>query len=195
MWFLRRPSDSVIAAFLEQQRTLPFSYDAVGATRGENWPAGFNHDRNQVSLGSGEATFRRAVAALREWKMFPAPWTMILPPQSPQREGACVALLIRAFGVWWMSAARVVYEVDESPPGVRGRLGFAYGTLPGHVEKGEESFTVAWLADDSVQYELRAFSRPRLWMPRLGKPFARLLQRRFVRQSLETMRRLARETA
>src|SRR5436190_9539653 len=108
MWFLRRPPDAVIAAFLDKQRPLSFSYDAVGATRGENWPAGFNHDRNQITVGTGPAVFDRAMAALRAWKMFPAPWTMIVPQGTAQREGECVALLIRAFGVWWMSAARVV---------------------------------------------------------------------------------------
>jgi uncharacterized protein (UPF0548 family) len=194
MWFFRRPADTVIAAFIEGQRPLPLTYESVGATRGDDWPAGYNHDRNRITLGHGEAVFERAVAALRAWRMFPAPWTEIVPPAAPQREGECVALLIRATGVWWMSAARVVYEVDEAGDGVKRRVGFAYGTLPGHVEKGEERFTVAWMADDSVRYELHAFSRPRHWLVRLGKPFARTLQRRFVRQSLEQMRRLANET-
>jgi len=47
------------------------------------------------------------------------------------------------------------------------------------------------LPDDTVCYELYAFSRPRHWLARLGKPLARALQRRFVRQSLEGMRRIA----
>jgi uncharacterized protein (UPF0548 family) len=195
MWFLRRPADAVIAAFLAKQRLLPLSYDAVGATRGQDWPAGFNHDRNRITLGQGPLVFERAVEGLRAWRMFPAPWTAIVPSSAPQKEVECVSLLIRAFGVWWMSAARVIYEVDETGGEVKRRVGFAYGTLPGHVEKGEERFTVAWLPDDSVQYELSAFSRPRHWMVRLGKPLARGLQRRFVRQSLEAMRRLANENA
>lgn len=33
------------------------------------------------------------------------------------------------------------------------RYGFAFGTLSGHVEQGEECFTVEWCAaDDSVFY-------------------------------------------
>jgi len=191
MWFLRRPSDAVIAEFLEKQRALPLSYDAAGATRGTEWPAGFNHDRNRVKLGSGQQVFEQAEKALRAWRMFPAGWTEIVPAGAPQREGDCVALLIRACGLWWLNAARVVYEVNESGPGVKRRWGFAYGTLPGHVEAGEERFTVAWMDDDSVYYELHAFSRPRLWLVRLAKPFARALQRRFVRQSLAVMQQLA----
>lgn len=53
------------------------------------------------------------------------------------------------------------------------RSGFAYGTLTCHVERGEERFAVEWLADDSVWYDLRAFSRPQLWAARLAKPVAR----------------------
>ncbi len=195
MWFLRRPPDARIAAFLETQRALPLSYDAAGATRGDDWPAGFNHDRNSVRLGSGEEVFAKAAAGLRAWRMFPAGWTEIVPAGAAQREGECVALLIRTCGVWWLNAARIVYEVDESGGGVKRRIGFAYGTLPGHVERGEERFTVAWLDDDSVHYELHAFSRPRHWLVRLAKLVARALQRRFVRQSLAAMQRLAHDNA
>ncbi len=195
MWFLRRPSDAVIAEFLNKQRALPLSYEAEGATRERDWPARFNHDRNRVKLGSGPQVFERAVQALQAWRMFPSGWTEIVPENAPQEKGACVALLIRAFGVWWLNAARVVYAVDETGPGVKRRLGFAYGTLPGHVEAGEERFSVAWLEDDSVYYELHAFSRPRLWLVRLAKPVARALQRRFVRQSVAAMQQLANEDA
>jgi uncharacterized protein (UPF0548 family) len=195
MWFLRRPPNNVIAEFLNKQRALPLSYAAAGASRGSDWPAGFNHDRNRIKLGSGPQVFEQAEQALRAWRMFPPGWTEIVPANAPPREGECVALLIRACGVWWLNAARVVFEVDESGDGVRRRTGFAYGTLPGHVETGEERFTVTWLDDDSVHYELHAFSRPRLWLVRMAKPLARALQRRFVRQSLAAMQREAGESS
>jgi uncharacterized protein (UPF0548 family) len=67
--------------------------------------------------------------------------------------------------------ARVVYVVDEP-----GRRGFAYGTLPGHPERGEEAFIVEHLADDSVWLVIRAFSRPAGPLVWIGAPFARLLQ-------------------
>lgn len=51
--------------------------------------------------------------------------------------------------------ARVVWVVDE-----RNRRGFAYGTLPGHPECGEEAFIVERRADDSVWLTIRSFSRP-----------------------------------
>jgi len=34
-------------------------------------------------------------------------------------------------GVWFLNAARIVYVIDEPR-----RFSFAYGTLPGHAERG-----------------------------------------------------------
>lgn len=162
----------------------PFSYDELNGTRRAP-PAGYNFDDNAVQLGCGVEVFARGCAALREWRMFPAPWTKILPVNAPIREGQTVAMLARAFGLWWLSSCRIVYVVDETAP-VR-RFGFAYGTLPAHVEQGEELFSVEWRADDTVWYRVLAFSRPRYWPVRLAKPLARQLQRKFVRDSQAAM--------
>ena len=68
---------------------------------------------------------------------------------------------------------RVVYVVDEPD-----RRGFAYGTLPGHPESGEELFCVRYdPATDAVYAEISAFSRPALWWSRIGAPVARVAQR------------------
>ena len=81
-----------------------------------------------------------------------------------------------------MSACRIVYVLVEPR-----RFGFAYGTLPAHVERGEERFLVEWCADDSVWYDILAFSRPNHWLVRLGYPITRLLQKRFARDSMRVM--------
>jgi len=138
-----------------------------------------------VQLGRGAEVFARGCAALRAWRMFPAPWTRIRPADAPIREGQTVAMLARAFGLWWLSSCRIVYVVDETTP-VR-RYGFAYGTLPAHVEQGEELFSIEWRADATVWYRVLAFSRPRYWPVRLAKPLARNLQRKFVRDSKAAM--------
>ena len=75
---------------------------------------------------------------------------------------------------------------DEEPS--LQRYGFAVGTLPGHVECGEERFTVEWqAADDTVFYEVFAFSRPDHPLVRLAGPLARRIQRRFALDSLQSM--------
>jgi uncharacterized protein (UPF0548 family) len=68
------------------------------------------------------------------------------------------------------------------------RYRFAFGTLPAHVERGEERFTVEWhRADDSVWYEVFAFARPAHPLASVGPPFVRLVQRRFAAASLRAM--------
>ena len=68
------------------------------------------------------------------------------------------------------------------------RYGFAFGTLPGHVEQGEERFTVEWQGeDDSVWYEVFAFARPAHPLARAGRPFVRLVQRRSAVDSFRAM--------
>lgn len=184
VWSLSRPSLPAVRRHLDAQRGLPFTYPDVGATRVGHAPAGFDHDRNRVRLGAGEAVFIAACAALRGWRHFPAPLAQIEPAGIPIVAGELAGVVIRAVGLWWLNAARIVYVVDEPR-----RFGFAYGTVPGHVERGEERFCVEWLDDDSVWYAIDAFSRPRYWMVRLARPLARQLQRRFVRLSKAAMLR------
>jgi uncharacterized protein (UPF0548 family) len=64
-----------------------------------------------------------------------------------------------------------VYTVEEAD-----RRGFAYGTLPGHPESGEEAFTVVLTGTGDVRIRIRAFSRPASLVARAGRPFTRLIQ-------------------
>ncbi|MEX0641464.1 MAG: DUF1990 domain-containing protein [Pirellulales bacterium] len=184
MWFLKKPSDEEIQAFLARQSRQTFSYAEVGASRSGS-PTGFDLDHNRVQLGEGRAVYEAACLALSQWAMFPGSWTEICPQGVPVEEGNDVAVLFRVMGLWWVTACRIVYVVDETAP--TRRFGFAYGTLPAHIECGEERFSIEWQADDTVWYDIRAFSRPRYWLTRLGYPIARRFQRRFVRESQAAM--------
>jgi uncharacterized protein (UPF0548 family) len=132
--------------------------------------------------------FRSAIAALRRWEQFKLGWVEAWSPDTPIRPGEVVAVMGRAVGVWWLNACRVVYAVDERGP--VSKFGFAYGTLPGHVESGEERFLVEWdRGDDAVWYDILAFSRPNHVLTRLGYPVVRRLQKRFGRDSAAAMQR------
>lgn len=179
---LRRPRAAAVQAFLATQRGLAFPYAPVGATRTETLVPGFDNDRRQVRLGDGEAVFDAACDALRRWAMFPGGWVWIEPADAPIVAGQTVAMIARVFGMYWVNAARIVYVIDEPR-----RFGFAYGALPGHAECGEERFLIERLVDGSVWYDLRAFSRPRHPLVRLGYPLARRLQGRFARESLAAL--------
>jgi len=72
--------------------------------------------------------------------------------------------------------------VDE--PGPIKKFGFAYGTLPGHVESGEDRIVIEWdQGDNIVHYDILAFSRPSHILTRLGYPAVRRMQKRFGRDS------------
>jgi uncharacterized protein (UPF0548 family) len=77
---------------------------------------------------------------------------------------------------------RVVYLIEEA-----NRVGFAYGTMRGHPESGEESFIVEMADDDSVWLTIRAFSRPSTWLYRLGYPVLRIQQARFTKRYLRAL--------
>ena len=187
MLFLRRPTAEAIRAFLAAQARLDLTYSAVGATA-TNPPAGYVVDHTRMRLGAGEKVFAAAKAALERWQQFRLGWLEASPEDTPIKEGQVVAILARSIGLWWLNACRIVAVVDEDGP-VK-RFGFAYGTLPDHAGSGEERFLVEWdRADDSVWYDILAFSRPRHFLARLGYPWVRRTQKKFGRESAAVMRR------
>ena len=182
MFMIREPSDEDVTRFVASQRDQPFTYSEVGATNA-TLPTNYTVDHNRIQLGSGEETFRRAVEALKNWQHFDLDWVTIVPRGVPVEVGATVAVKARAFGSWSLNASRVVYTIDKNRA-----FGFAYGTLPDHVESGEERFLVVWLGSDRVFYDILAFSRPRHPLVRFSFPLARMLQKRFARDSLNRMK-------
>ena len=185
MFLFRKPSDDVVWQFLSSQKDLPFSYEEVGASR-EDAPRGYAVDRYGVELGEGPEAYELAKEALRDWRQFDLGWVRLLPPDAPIEVGTTVGVLARHYGFWSLNAARIVYLIEEV--GEVERFGFGYGTLPGHGERGEERFSVKWRREDgTVHYDVFAFSRPKHPLAWLGHPFARLLQRRFARDSKRAM--------
>jgi uncharacterized protein (UPF0548 family) len=180
-----RPDDHELSTLLTRQRCLPFSYAEVGASAASPFPPGYDHDCHRVLLGKGDAVFGAACEALRRWQQFPASWTAIFPADAPLAAGTNVLMLCRVLSLWWVNGCRIVYTIDEAGP-LR-HFGFAYGTLPSHVERGEERFLVETDGAGNVWYEIRAFSQPRHWLLRLGYPFVRQYQAKFRRESGRAM--------
>lgn len=192
MFCFTKPSPQIIRRLIESECNSPFSYAEIGAT---NYlpPAGYTIDRNRIRLGSGEAVFNAAVAALRNWKMFDLGWVELCFPDTPIEVGSTVAVLARHFGFWSLHPARIVYLVKEETAEAW-RFGFAYGTLPAHGERGEERFLIEWNREDnSVWYDLLAFSQPKALLARLGYPVSRMLQKRFAQDSKQAMLKAVRE--
>lgn len=189
MFTLTEPSAHDVAAFISRQANQSFSYVEVGATQA-NAPAGYTVDHNRVQLGHGAEIYQRAVKALQHWRQFDLGWVTIATKDVKIEKDAVVAVKAWACGMWTLNACRVVYVVDEDGPLTR--FGFAYGTLLDHIERGEERFLIEWNRnDDSVWYDILAFSQPRHPLVRLGFPVARMMQKRFARDSLSRMRSIA----
>jgi len=179
---LQYPSQKELDSFHQQEKKLPYTYPEIGASATETL-SNYDNDYNHVIIGQGEEVWQNAKQVIRDWAHFPAGWTKIYPI-APLKKDEVVVVMIRLWGIWWKNSSRIVYTWDEP-----NKFGFAYGTLPAHFEAGEEAFWVEKNDTGEVSYHIRAFSKPRFWMARVGYPIARLYQRKFVTQSLKTMKK------
>ncbi len=185
VFFRQKPNAKMLSDFLAEQAHLDYSYPEVGATKSLP-PAGYVLDRTRIQLGSGELVFEAAKSALYRWRQMQIGWVDVWSPDTPLEAGQDIAIVGRAVGFWWLNACRIIYTVDES--GDTTRFGFGYGTLPGHVEMGEERFLIEWDRQiDQVHYDILAFSKPNHILARIGYPMVRRCQKRFGRDSSASM--------
>ena len=166
----------------------PLTYREVGATRAEALPAGYGHVTRDVSLGSGPTVFERAAEALFDWRMHEEAGLSVVHSGGAAAPGVVVVLTAGWGPAVLTIPCRVVYTVDEAD-----RRGFAYGTLSGHPERGEEAFTVVRTDADDVRFQIRTFSRPATLLARAGGPLSRLVQQYVTDRYVEALRRLSRE--
>jgi len=181
---LTKPSPGSLSRLVVQQSDRELTYAEYGATAGD-MPPGYHHDEWAADLGAfSHATFNRLADQLRHWHAQTGSGLTIFPAE-PVRAGLTFALWFRLPGAYVTAAGRVVYVTGEPD-----RAGFAYGTLPAHPEQGEEAFHVVREGDRLV-FKVRAFSRPRHPLARLGAPVSRVLQLRMNQTYLKTMREAA----
>ncbi|MGC4962883.1 DUF1990 family protein [Gordonia sp. DT101] len=173
-----RPLDT---ATTRRLRDVPFTYPEVAATAGE-LPAGYHHLSDSVQIGSGAASFMAARDAVLTWQVQLRSGVAISASE-PTVIGGGVAVLSLGVGPARIHApVRVVDVVDEGQ-----RAGFAYGTLPGHPESGEELFVVEIRDDGSVTFTVTAFSRPHSRLARMGGPLGRLAQTLITKRYLRAL--------
>lgn len=157
------------------------TYPEVGASFGE-LPPGYRQLHVERELGSGDAAFRTAAARLFSWHMHRGAGIHV-PAETPV---AAIGVDVRlGFGAGPLRAAawcRVV-GVVETPHS----RGFAYGTLTGHPECGEEAFVIEQRPDRRVFGRVIAFSRPARWYTELAGPVGHLVQQRVARRYLAAL--------
>lgn len=146
----------------------PLTYPEVGATA-TTMPGGYHHLRKSARIGRGRDRFEQAAADGMRWGMLRGAGLRVDATAPVAAVG--VEVLVHLGPV--TAPCRVVYVVDEPH-----RRGFAYGTLPGHAESGEELFVVRYdPVTTEVFAEVAAFSRHATWWSRLGAPVTSLAQR------------------
>lgn len=142
---------------------LALTYPEVGATSGPLPPAYHHLDVRRV-VGQGCEWFDVAASRLLTWQVQRRAGVRV-EVMEEVAPGVRAVLLIGAGPLQVRAPVEVVAVTAEDD-----RAGFAYGTLEGHHERGEERFEVAVLPDGSVEARVRAFSVPGRWFTRLAGP-------------------------
>jgi uncharacterized protein (UPF0548 family) len=185
-WF-RRPNEEQLEEVLAAQSKRSVTYGSSDLVRAET-PRGFRETGGLVTLGHGQRVFDRAIANIKNWSVHERAGLNVTPPRSEVRESSDVILLMKLLVGYVTVSCRVV-SITES----KDQWGFNYGTLPHHVERGEESFTVARAPDDTVTFAVRAMSRPAHFLTKMGAPVARIIQRKATDRYLQAMVDLVQE--
>lgn len=157
---------------------MTFTYSEVGATA-TGLPVGYQHLHESRDVGSGRELFDACAETVMTWGIQRGAG-LTVTPRERVRVGAVISIGLGLGPLRTLAPCRVVYVVDEP-----NRKGFAYGTLPGHPECGEESFIVSLGEDGTVRFDITAFSRPARWFARLGGPVTVFIQRRITRRYLD----------
>lgn len=214
MFVLQRPTPQQLERLLHEAGQMTLSYEPVGMAYGSA-PPGFRVEEAGGVLGSGDQVFAKAARAFDRWREFDLGWVDSYPSDAPLQAGTNVLVIAQHFGFYSVNACRILYRLgvggpdggvggpqsgdpsgrDPNPaPASRRVTGFAYGTLTQHAEAGEEIFELS-LDETSgeVAYRIRAVSRERALLAKLGFPIARAFQDRFRRDSVAAMQRAVTE--
>lgn len=151
------------------------TYDHVGSTVSGEPPPGVSVLHVERVVPGDVAA---AAAALARWAAHDGIGARVVPDRPPT-VGATVAIAVPAGPFELLVVDRVVAVVDEP-----GRVGFAYGTLPGHPERGEELFVATTAGAGTVRLVVVAHSRP-VGLAALVPPIVRALQRAAANRYLD----------
>ena len=173
----------MLERLLEQARVAEPTYPEVGATHDERLPDGYRHDRDERHVAG---SFDAAAEATRGWGPQRGAGIELVPADARVELGTTALFVIRATPFWAVAPVRVVYVVDEP-----GRFAYAWGTLPGHPERGEASLSLE-RDDGGMTLRVVSFSRVDDALARLGSPLAKRLQRRVTAQYAESLAAAAR---
>jgi uncharacterized protein (UPF0548 family) len=170
-----------VVADLARWEGRRLTYADVGATAQARVPEGFAGLEDTAYAGRADLLDRAGEFVLG-FGMQRAAGFEVLTEVRRAKPGALVVLRLRV-GPLRLAAPTRVLRVVEEPD----RRGFAYGTLEGHPESGEEEFLVERRGEE-LWASVRAFSRPGRWFTRAGARVATRIQRRATRAYVASVR-------
>jgi uncharacterized protein (UPF0548 family) len=171
------------AAERDRLAATALTYAETGATAGP-LPGGYHQLARRVVLGRGEELLASAGDAVARWQVQLRAGVSVAASAPVAAPGTVVLLGIGAGRLRLAAPCRVVYVIDEPR-----RRGFAYGTLPGHPESGEEAFVVEQDEDGTVTFAITAFSRPASRLASAAGPAGRLAQGLITTRYLRSLAR------
>lgn len=178
--FLRRPSDSKIAAFKKRQSKNSPNFTI------EQQQRKIEVQHHRVKLGQGEELFAFARELIKEWQVFCTPDCTAYPPDEPPKVGLTTVSLLREWGIWFLISCRITEVLDSNE-----EYGFTYETLPGHVECGYETFKVKMdPVTKDVDYIIDSKSNHRFFLFWLASPIVHWLQMRYKINSAKHMQKM-----
>ncbi len=180
MWSLRRPRDAQLASILAGVAARDVTYSEIGMSRPGGNTQGFHLEDHRAEIAIDFATARERLAAFATHAL---PYMFVYPRDARVVLRRDVVVCARIAGAWSINPCRVVI-VEDTPD----RFAYAYGTLPGHAESGEEWFSVEQVGDRVVA-ETRAYAKMADIFARLAMPIARRVQRKV---KIDYLRALAR---
>lgn len=169
---------------LAESRVAALTYPEVGATAHQHLPTGYRHLRRHAIIGDGDQAFTVATQTLLNWRMHRQAGLKVSSTVPVAEPGGVVVLGAGVPPLQMLAPCRVIYVVTE-----KHRRGFAYGTLRGHPEIGEEAFLIEQQPDGKVVLHITAFARPGTWYARLGGPLTHLAQDLMTRRYIRAFRR------
>lgn len=163
---------------IDRLRGSEVTYDHVASTLDPDAdPTGSRYQR-QVTVGTGAAAFSAARTALRTWRPQRSLGASIAPDGVAPDLGETVVLGLGLGPLRLAVPNRIVAVVDET-----NRYGYAYGTLPGHPEQGEELFLLEIEDDATATFTIRVDAQPAADLRHLSsviRPLQRLALRRYL---------------
>jgi len=162
-------------------RAAELNYREAGQTAGA-LPPGYSHLRRSAVIGSGAEVFSSAANALISWQAHLLAALRVAASAAMAEPGTLVLLGLGAGPIRIQAPCRVIYTVNEPH-----RRGLAYGTLPGHPERGEEAFIIEQHHDGAVTFTITAFSAPATLLAKAAGPAGRAIQRRITSRYLRAL--------